>query len=236
MPEHLHRSSRVHGVTGDVVGTDGVQTLTGKTLTSPTINNPTVTGLNSLNPTGAVLMFGGSSAPTGYLLCDGSAVSRTTYSALFAVLGTAYGIGDGSTTFNIPNFTNRFPYGTTPGTTGGSATKTLTVGNLPPHQHDMSHNHPSTATTSDSHSHTVPFRYGTNTPTSGSSLRVNDIDGQDGAVGTAATAHTSSDAHSHTVNLPSYAGNTGTGSAQGLNGDPLDVTPPYLGVAFIIKT
>jgi len=55
------------------------------------------------NPTGAVLMWTTNSAPTGYLLCDGTAVSRTTYAGLFAVTGTTYGVGDGSTTFNLPN-------------------------------------------------------------------------------------------------------------------------------------
>lgn len=53
--------------------------------------------------TGMVSPYGGSVAPDGWLICDGSAVSRTTYSALFAVIGTTYGAGDGSTTFNIPN-------------------------------------------------------------------------------------------------------------------------------------
>ncbi len=55
------------------------------------------------SPTGTILAFGGSSAPVGYLLCAGTAISRTTYAALFAVIGTTYGVGDGSTTFNIPN-------------------------------------------------------------------------------------------------------------------------------------
>jgi microcystin-dependent protein len=55
------------------------------------------------SPAGSVMMYAGSSAPTGYLLCDGSAVSRTTYSALFTVIGSTYGSGDGSTTFNLPN-------------------------------------------------------------------------------------------------------------------------------------
>lgn len=53
-------------------------------------------------PTGGMVDFGGTSAPTGWLLCDGSAVSRITYAALFAVIGTAFGVGDGSTTFNLP--------------------------------------------------------------------------------------------------------------------------------------
>ena len=54
-------------------------------------------------PTGSIIPFGGSTAPDGYLLCDGSAVSRSTYSALFAVIGTTYGPGDGNSTFNLPD-------------------------------------------------------------------------------------------------------------------------------------
>ena len=54
-------------------------------------------------PIGAILAFGGATAPAGWLLCQGQAVSRTTYAALFAVIGTAYGAGDGSTTFNLPD-------------------------------------------------------------------------------------------------------------------------------------
>jgi microcystin-dependent protein len=71
--------------------------------------------------TGALLMWPTATAPTGYLACAGAAVSRTTYAALFAVIGTTFGVGDGSTTFNLPNYTNRMPYGTTVGATGGSA-------------------------------------------------------------------------------------------------------------------
>ena len=54
-------------------------------------------------PIGAILAFGGATAPAGWLLCQGQAISRTTYAALFAVIGTAYGAGDGSTTFNLPD-------------------------------------------------------------------------------------------------------------------------------------
>jgi hypothetical protein len=57
----------------------------------------------SSSPTGVILMFAGTVAPTGYLLCDGSAVSRSTYSALFSLIGTSFGVGNNSTTFNLPN-------------------------------------------------------------------------------------------------------------------------------------
>lgn len=59
-------------------------------------------------PSGTILAFGGTSAPTGFLLCDGSAVSRSTYSGLFTAIGTAFGSGDTTTTFNVPDFRGRF--------------------------------------------------------------------------------------------------------------------------------
>lgn len=63
------------------------------------------------HPAGAIEMYGGSSAPTGWLLCDGTAVSRATYAALFTAISTAYGTGDGSTTFNVPDFRGRTAFG-----------------------------------------------------------------------------------------------------------------------------
>ena len=92
-------------------------------------------------------MFGGSTAPTGYLMCDGSAVSRTTYADLFKAIGTTYGTGDGSTTFNVPNLKGKVPVGRdsgdtsfdTLGETGGAKTVTLTSAQsgLPSHTHDV---------------------------------------------------------------------------------------------------
>lgn len=82
---------------GDII-TDGTVTWL--------INKPT-----SEAPTGVVQAFAGSTTPQGWLLCDGSAISRTTYAALFAVIGTLYGEGDGSTTFNLPNLIDRFIQG-----------------------------------------------------------------------------------------------------------------------------
>jgi len=75
--------------------------------------------------------LGVASAPTGYLFCNGTAVSRTTYSALFALIATTFGVGDGSTTFNLPNFNGSMPIGVTGATsssfTGSIASTTLTV-------------------------------------------------------------------------------------------------------------
>lgn len=74
-------------------------------------------------PTGTVHLYAGAALPTGYLYCTGAAVSRTTYAALYAALGGAaspWGQGDGSTTFNLPNFANRMPRGSTIGVAGGN--------------------------------------------------------------------------------------------------------------------
>jgi microcystin-dependent protein len=64
--------------------------------------------INTHTPIGQVIQAQVSVSPSGYLYCDGTAVSRTTYSALFAAIGTAHGIGDGSTTFNLPDLRGKF--------------------------------------------------------------------------------------------------------------------------------
>jgi microcystin-dependent protein len=69
-------------------------------------------------PAGTVIAYAANSAPNGFLICNGAAVSRTTYANLFAVIGTTYGTGNGSTTFNVPNLTDKFIQGS--GTAGTS--------------------------------------------------------------------------------------------------------------------
>jgi len=109
-------------------------------------------------PVGAVTAFAGTSAPTLWLLCYGQAVSRTTYSLLFSVLSTTYGVGDGSSTFNLPDLRGRVVAGQddmggtsanrltdqtgglngdTLGDTGGSETHTLTTAQMPAHTHGV---------------------------------------------------------------------------------------------------
>jgi microcystin-dependent protein len=126
-------------------------------------NNPIAQ--QRLVPSGTVLPFAGTTAPTGFLLCSGQAVSRSTYSDLFAAIGTTYGAGDGSTTFNVPDLRGRVPAGkddmgggaagrltsggsglagTTLGATGGAETQTLNAGQMPAHNHgvnDPTHGH-----------------------------------------------------------------------------------------------
>lgn len=94
-------------------------------------------------PTGAVVMWTSSTPPDNWLLCDGSTASRSVYSDLFDVIGVAFGVGDGSTTFNLPDMRARFPLGykvSDPDAdplagTGGAAAITLTATELPAHDH-----------------------------------------------------------------------------------------------------
>jgi microcystin-dependent protein len=96
-------------------------------------------------PTGVVSAFAGTTLPSGYLFCDGSAVLRSTYAALFAVIGTIYGAGDGSTTFNLPFMARRVivgaggtgsgTLGNTPGSIGGAETIALTGSQNGDHNH-----------------------------------------------------------------------------------------------------
>ena len=123
---------------------------------------------SNIVPSGALMPYAGTSAPTGFLLCDGSAVSRSTYATLFSAISTTYGAGDGSSTFNLPDLRGRVVAGQddmggssanrltaqtgglngdTLGDTGGSETHTLTTAQLASHTH----------TFSDTDTHTVSF-------------------------------------------------------------------------------
>lgn len=92
-------------------------------------------------PVGSIVFWPLDVSPQGWLVANGSTVSRTTYANLFAVYGTKYGAGDGSTTFGLPNLERKFPFGRSgsnvAGSTGGLEDQTLTVPNLPVHKPDL---------------------------------------------------------------------------------------------------
>ena len=157
-------------------------------------------------PTATINMWPTASAPSGYLACDGTAVSRSTYAALFAIIGTTFGVGDGTTTFNVPNYTNRMPYGATVGTTGGSADAVV-----------VSHTH-TASVTDPSHTHTVNKFAGVNA--SAGTAYVGDSGGG-GVVGTVSTNS-------------STTGISVSNSTTGVSGTNANL-PPYLGINFIIK-
>lgn len=162
-------------------------------------------------PAGVISMWGGLTAPAGWLLCNGTSYLNSAYPDLSAALGTRFG-GD-ATHFNVPNMADRFPIGASAtkvaGTKAGSATKAIATTNLPPHAHTIAHTHPFGA------------EYFDDTATSGGANRITDIQNKTGGGGTNITPSTN-------------AASTGSSGSTG-SGTPLDVTPPYVAFAFIIK-
>ena len=178
---------------------------------------------------GLIEMYAGSSAPSGWLICDGSAVSRTTYAALFSVIGTDYGSGDGTTTFNIPDLRGKVPIGVS-GThalasSGGAETHKLTANQsgVPAHNHAMNHDHYVSNSGTPAYFLTVPQ--------TGSALsRVTTASGSG-----AQNMVRSPDAISRRAATDSYTGNTSdnTGAAASQAHNNMQ---PYLTINYIIYT
>jgi hypothetical protein len=173
-------------------------------------------------------MWATSTAPTGWLVCDGSAVSRSTYSALWGVLGTSYGAGNGSTTFNLPNLQGKFPVGKDAsvefdvlGETGGSKTSALAVANLPAHNH--------TASSSSSSSTSLTNGSSVVVTGTGNALLLNGAQGLSvyGPYNAVAMSASTSTSTSTTVNT---SGGNGTAT-----GDAFTNLPPYIALNFIIR-
>lgn len=160
-------------------------------------------------------MWAGSIAavPAGWMHCDGRAISRATYATLFGAIGTIYGPGDDFSTFNVPDFRDRNPMGTSaddsagiPKTTvtanmtqyGGEAFHQLTLSEMPPHAHDMTHTH--------------------------------DVLGGSGTPG---TQHVQSATVSAPLPIPTSAPSTNLTSVEG-NGMSFNVLDPYQAITFII--
>jgi microcystin-dependent protein len=132
----------------DNLNTDKVETLADLGLTEPASAYNAVAISSALVPTGAISLWATSTAPTGYRICNGDEISRSTFADLFAVIGTTYGAGNGSTTFNLPNLKGRVPVGFDSaqtefdalGETGGAKTHTLTEAQMPAHSHGVANN------------------------------------------------------------------------------------------------
>ena len=178
-----------------------------------TLVNENFDKIDATSITGVIQMYAGSSAPSGWLICNGQAVSRTTYAALYAVIGTTYGAGDGSTTFNIPNLVNKTVRGSNSlGKTGGADTVTLSTANMPAHTH--------TGTTSSAGAHTHSTAWSAWAQSGGGGW-------SDYNWSTVSNSKTSSSngAHTHTFTTSSV----GSGSA-------VTITNPYVMLHYIIKT
>jgi microcystin-dependent protein len=97
---------------------------------------------NADNKAGLIAFFSASTAPDGWLACDGAVVSRTTYAALFAAIGTTYGVGDGTTTFSLPDLRGEFLRGLDGGrgVDSGRTIGSAQGGQMPQHNHDVFRN------------------------------------------------------------------------------------------------
>jgi len=177
--------------------------------------------LNKNTPIGEIKMFGGATAPEGFLFCRGQEINRTTYADLYAIVGTYFGVGNGSTTFNLPDTQGRTVFGvsTTDGTfglgdTGGS--KTINVY----HRHYYSHTH--------THYHTHTY--------SGTTSYEDDEDSFDSGSDDGANAE-----HRHTYSGTTSGANVGSTSGPNTNytnysgSSTLNSLNPFVTMNFIIK-
>ena len=178
-------------------------------------------------PAGSIMAWGTNTPPANWLIADGSAVSRSTYSSLFAVIGTQYGAGNGTTTFNLPDLRGRVPVGRNGGTfgtlagTGGAETHSLSVGEMPNHTHTFS----GTTASDGAHQHNIylgstQLGYTNSTASVGSGLGAM-LGGNNNFI-----AGTPGSAHAHSF--------SGTTAAAG-SGTAHNNLQPYLVVNYIIK-
>lgn len=186
-----------------------------------------VPAVNEIMPSGTIVQTGRTTAPTGWLLCQGQTISRTTYSVLFSAIGTAFGVGDGSTTFKIPDLRSRIPVGWDDpaayadfrpiGKTGGEMTVALQATHLPTHTHS------GTTSTGGAHQHWVyAYKDKDDLNFTGNSNRLQGSD----AVTPYDQLTSSEGNHSHTFT---------TDGGSGLNGTAHNNLQPYIVLNYMIK-
>jgi len=188
-----------------------------------------LTGIEGI-PSGTIVPWSDSSIPSGFLECNGSAVSRSTYATLFGIIGTTYGSGNGSTTFNVPNLQDNVAVSKSGtknlGSTGGANTVSAT-GNVGGSTANATLSTPQLA----SHNHGISG--GANIPPSGPN---NYISQNQGA--SAANGGPGSRALGFSANI--NAAGSGQGHSHNMSanftGDATSVVQPYLTVVYVIKT
>jgi len=170
-----------------------------------------LTGIEGI-PTATIVPWSSASVPSGFLECDGTAVSRTTYATLFGIVGTTYGVGDGATTFNVPDLADNVPVGKSNNkalaSTGGANTVTST-GNVGGSTANATLSTPQLA----SHSHSSGANPGGGYSNDGGPEGRNSNTGSSGSGG----------GHSHNMSA-------------NFSGDATSVLQPYLTIMYIIKT
>jgi microcystin-dependent protein len=180
--------------------------------------------VSSILPAGIVVAYAGPNIPAGWIYCDGSAVSRTTYANLFAAIGGYYGAGDGSTTFNIPNCVSRtVAYYGALGSVGGASQVGLAVGHLPAHNHpitDQLHGHSGSDA---GHQHTYQT---TNIP--GPQIQAGGGDWAVRPVNAATAVGYASISISNSYSNINHTEVTGSNV-------PFSILPPYISMYYIIK-
>lgn len=217
--------------------------------------------VDQILPVGIIMMFGGTVAPPGgrWAVCNGAELQTTDYPELSAILGIAYGGSAGR--FNLPNLTDKFPRGSAPGTTGGSADSTLAA-----HSHTINHGHSagsgyvsvdhshavngSTVGANARHNHNINigevYRYNPFTPVgyfgggsagNGSPFDIyntnhdSGVDNQDHGHGLSIQSGGISANHTHTITVNDMGGSSGSAGGAAANTN----LPPFLGVTYIIR-